>query len=110
MTAFPRYAEVVPKHSGELELDQSRSTAMLIDAAIEHGIYLIGGSIPEIDTDGSIYNTCVIVSPHGEILGKHRKMHLFDIDVPGRITFKESETLSPAIPSPPLICHTEKLA
>ena len=95
VTAFPRYAEVVPNHSGELELEQSPSTAMLIDAAIEHGIYLIGGSIPEIDTDGSIYNTCVIVSPHGEILGKHRKMHLFDIDVPGRITFKESETLSP---------------
>jgi omega-amidase len=95
VSAFPKYAEVVPEHSGALELEQSPSTAMLIDAAIEHGIYLIGGSIPEIDTDGSIYNTCVIVSPHGEILGKHRKMHLFDIDVPGRITFKESETLSP---------------
>ena len=95
VTAFPKYAEVVPNHAGELQLEQSPSTAMLIDAAIEHGIYLIGGSVPEIDTDGSIYNTCVIVSPHGEILGKHRKMHLFDIDVPGRITFKESETLSP---------------
>lgn len=31
----------------------------------------------------------------GEILAKHRKVHLFDIDVPGRITFKESDTLSP---------------
>jgi len=27
-------------------------------------------------------------------LGKHRKVHLFDIDVPGKITFKESDTLT----------------
>lgn len=26
---------------------------------------------------------------------QHRKVHLFDIDVPGKITFKESDTLSP---------------
>ena len=30
----------------------------------------------------------------GRILGKHRKVHLFDIDVPGKITFKESDTLT----------------
>lgn len=95
VTAFPKYAEVVPNNCDELIMDQSPSTAMLIEAAVEHRVHIIGGSIPEIDKDGSIYNTCVIVSPYGEILGKHRKMHLFDIDVPGRITCKESETLSP---------------
>ncbi|KAL3909630.1 MAG: hypothetical protein SGARI_002507, partial [Bacillariaceae sp.] len=31
----------------------------------------------------------------GTIVAKHRKVHLFDIDVPGGITFFESETLSP---------------
>lgn len=30
----------------------------------------------------------------GRILAKHRKVHLFDIDVPGKITFKESDTLT----------------
>lgn len=28
-------------------------------------------------------------------MGVHRKIHLFDIDIPGKITFKESEILSP---------------
>ena len=28
-------------------------------------------------------------------MAKHRKIHLFDIDVPGKIKFQESETLSP---------------
>ena len=41
-----------------------------------------------------MFNTSVIFNPEGEILAKHRKVHLFDIDVPGKITFKESDTLS----------------
>jgi omega-amidase len=40
------------------------------------------------------YNTCIVVNPQGIIIAKHRKVHLFDIDVPGKITFKESDNLS----------------
>ena len=29
------------------------------------------------------------------MIARHRKMHLFDIDIPGKITFKESDSLSP---------------
>ena len=53
------------------------------------------GSIPERDeASGRIYNTCVAYGPDGALLARHRKMHLFDIDIPGRITFRESDTLS----------------
>lgn len=52
------------------------------------------GSFPEVDAAG-VYNTCVSFNPSGEIMAKYRKMHLFDIDVPGGITFKESDTLKP---------------
>lgn len=41
-----------------------------------------------------MYNTCVVVSPDGAIVAEHRKVHLFDIDVPGKIRFMESDTLS----------------
>ncbi|KAF9986600.1 hypothetical protein BGZ65_006958, partial [Modicella reniformis] len=58
-------------------------------------VYLIGGSIPERDlADNKIYNTCTVYNPEGTIIATHRKVHLFDIDVPGRIRFQESETLS----------------
>eukprot|EP01129_Flabellula_baltica_P009107 TRINITY_DN3663_c0_g1_i2.p1 TRINITY_DN3663_c0_g1~~TRINITY_DN3663_c0_g1_i2.p1 ORF type:complete len:214 (-),score=57.82 TRINITY_DN3663_c0_g1_i2:89-730(-) len=67
---------------------------MLIEMAKKHGVYIIGGSIPERDGD-VLYNTCVIVNPFGGIIGKHRKVHLFDIDIPGEFTFKESDTLNP---------------
>ncbi|NXS53195.1 NIT2 amidase, partial [Brachypteracias leptosomus] len=82
---FKEYAEKIP---GE-------STQKLSEAAKECSIYLVGGrSIPEED-GGKLYNTCTVFGPDGAMLAKHRKVHLFDIDVPGKIQFKESETLSP---------------
>lgn len=92
-TSFPQYAEEIPSKKDQLNAADHPSTLALSNLAKQHQIYLIGGSIPEKDS-GSVYNTSIIFSPEGEILAKHRKVHLFDIDVPGRITFKESDTLS----------------
>lgn len=92
-TSFPKYAEEIPDTMERLNAEKHPSTFKLSELAKEHQIYLIGGSIPEKEGT-NVYNTSVIFSPQGEILAKHRKVHLFDIDVPGRITFKESDTLS----------------
>ncbi|KAK5931192.1 omega-amidase NIT2 [Pseudochaenichthys georgianus] len=81
---FSQYAERIP---GE-------STELLSEAARENQVYLVGGSIPEED-GGKLYNSCIVFGPDGEMILKHRKIHLFDIDVPGKIRFQESETLSP---------------
>ena len=62
--------------------------------AAELGIYLVGGSLPEL-TDGRIYNTSYVYGRQGQLLAKHRKAHLFDIDVEGGQRFMESDTLSP---------------
>ncbi|KDR93795.1 Predicted amidohydrolase [Peptoclostridium litorale DSM 5388] len=79
---FPEYAEGYP----------GQTTMAISNLAKELGIYIVAGSIPEKDGD-SIYNTCYVFGRDGECIGKHRKMHLFDIDVKGRITFKESDVL-----------------
>jgi predicted amidohydrolase len=68
---------------------------MLSSTAKDIGIYIVGGSIPEIDDEGKIYNTSFVFDEKGELIGKHRKMHLFDVDIKGKITFKESEVLTP---------------
>ncbi|XP_030583529.1 omega-amidase NIT2 [Archocentrus centrarchus] len=80
---FSRYAEKIP---GE-------STQVLSEAAKENQVYLVGGSIPEED-GGKLFNTCTVFGPDGEVILKHRKIHLFDINIPGKIRFQESETLS----------------
>ena len=80
---FPEYAEEIP---GE-------TTNLLSEIAKELKIFLIGGTIPERDGD-KLYNTATIWGTNGELLAKFRKIHLFDIDIPGGITFKESDSLS----------------
>lgn len=58
-----------------------------------NGIYLVGGSIPEHE-DGKIYNTCFVFDRQGRQIARHRKAHLFDVDLPG-MRFHESHTFTP---------------
>ncbi|MCD7782173.1 MAG: carbon-nitrogen hydrolase family protein [Methanosphaera sp.] len=60
--------------------------------AREEKIYLQAGSITEKDKD-NLYNTAYLISPEGNVIGKHRKMHMFDIDTDD-VTFNESDTLT----------------
>ena len=61
--------------------------------AKELGIYIVGGSVPEL-CDGRVYNTSFVFDPEGSTVARHRKMHLFDIDVKGGQRFMESDTLT----------------
>ena len=56
-------------------------------------MYIAAGSIPERNED-KLFNTCFVFNNKGQIIGRHRKTHLFDIDIPSKITFKESDSLS----------------
>jgi omega-amidase len=91
--AFGEYSENLPNVGDSKEGDWGQSAQMLMEMAKSSNMYIVGGSVPEI-CDGKLYNTCLVVNPDGKIVGKHRKVHLFDIDVPGGIRFIESETLS----------------
>ncbi|KAK3402943.1 carbon-nitrogen hydrolase [Sordaria brevicollis] len=96
---FPSYAEQLLPSPPPAE--QSPSFHALSAMARDNGIYLVGGSIPELaieegtkDTK-TYYNTSLVFGPDGKLLASHRKVHLFDIDIPGKIKFKESDVLSP---------------
>lgn len=62
--------------------------------AAELGMYIVAGSLPELEED-RVYNTSYVYDRHGVQLAKHRKAHLFDIDVKGGQRFRESDVLSP---------------
>lgn len=81
---FTNYAEAA---------EDSTTLKALSDKARQLGIYVFAGSIPEKDS-GRIYNTSFAFDRKGTLIGRHRKMHLFDIDVAGRIRFMESDILS----------------
>lgn len=81
---FPVYAE---KEGGP-------SWQAMSDYARKYHIYLIAGSMPEADDVGKVYNTSYIFDRDGKQIGKHRKAHLFDINVKNGQYFKESDTLT----------------
>ncbi|KAL7802563.1 carbon-nitrogen hydrolase [Trichoderma afarasin] len=90
---FPKYAETLLPSPPSKE--QSPSFHALSAMAAENNVYLVGGSIPELNPETKkYYNTSLTFGPDGKLLGTHRKVHLFDIDIPGKIFFKESDVLS----------------
>jgi len=58
-------------------------------------VTLLGGGFPSVvpEDPNKAYNTCILVSPNGEELGRYRKVHLFDVDLPDGNTYRESKTV-----------------
>jgi predicted amidohydrolase len=66
------------------------------------GIHLLLGSFNErSDEPSRCYNTSVLLGPEGQLLAVYRKLHLFDVDVPGGVRFAESATCKPGDPADP---------
>jgi omega-amidase len=91
---FEKYAETLLPSPPTKE--QSPTYHALSALAKESEAYIIGGSIPELESKTKkLFNTSLTFNPAGELVATHRKVHLFDIDIPGKIRFKESEVLDP---------------
>jgi deaminated glutathione amidase len=74
----------------------------LAKLADELGIHLLVGGLAEqrIASDGTVdpkrcFNTSVLYGPSGDTLATYRKIHLFDVDVPGGLTISESDSIAP---------------
>jgi predicted amidohydrolase len=67
--------------------------------ARETGAWLLLGGFPERGRDGArIRNTSVLLDRDGRLAASYRKIHLFDVDVPGGRSFRESEIVEPGEP------------
>lgn len=68
------------------------SLGMISRLARELGLYIVAGSITEHAPGQSRrYNSSALFAPDGDRIAVYRKIHLFDIDLPGRVTVKESD-------------------
>jgi len=76
------------------EPPQGETWRICSQLAAENGVYLSAGSIPEEDETGQIFNTAYVFDRKGREIAKHRKVHLFDINITGGQYFKESDTLT----------------
>ncbi len=64
------------------------------DSARQAGVWLLLGGFPEkTATPERIGNTSLLLDPEGRIRARYRKMHLFDVEIPGGNKFQESATV-----------------
>jgi len=65
-------------------------------AACELGMWVVAGSFHETGPDDDhTYNTCLVFDRAGGLAATYRKIHLFDIDIPDRVSYQESRTVAP---------------
>jgi nitrilase len=72
--------------------------AFLGHCARELGLWIVGGTIPIRDEaePGRVAAACLVFDERGRCLGRYDKIHLFDVDIPGREErYRESATVAP---------------
>jgi len=79
-------AETIPGPTTEAMSAVARAT----------GMHLCMGSILEhVPNQRRSFNTSCLLGPDGALLARYRKIHLFDVDLPGRVTVRESDARAP---------------
>lgn len=94
LVVLPEYFNFLGHKTGCLQAAEhipGYTTDKMCRVARELRIGLLCGSIPErTATAGKIRNSAVFISEQGQILCKYSKIHLFDIHVPGEVSYLES--------------------
>lgn len=63
--------------------------------AAKSGTSILAGSVPEQSSDPDRpFNTSVLIGSDGGLITTYRKIHLFDIDIPGGVTYAESSAVT----------------
>src|SRR2546430_15725055 len=82
---------------------EGRQLAPLRELAARRGLWLLAGSIAERADEGRTFNTSALLAPDGSIAARYRKLHLFDVDIPDGVCYRESEKVAPGQEPPPVV-------
>jgi predicted amidohydrolase len=95
---LPEYFNYLGPHKGFERAAESvpgPTTSRMADVARENDVTLHLGSLLERSPGaGKYFNTSVLLSSRGDILATYRKIHLFDVDVPGANVQRESKVIN----------------
>ncbi|WP_374537962.1 carbon-nitrogen hydrolase family protein [Chitinimonas taiwanensis] len=100
LVALPEYFYLMPADERERvalaeDFGRGRIQQLLADLAREHGIWLLGGTVPLAGAEpGKMYNSSLLFDPSGACATRYDKMHLFGYDA-GDMRYAEADTMSP---------------
>ena len=96
LVAFPEVVNILSEEPEFAEMIPGPTTELFMQKAKEHGIWVHGGSISEVNPEGErTYNTTVLINPQGEIAARYSKLHNFDMTLPDGSSVRESDKKEP---------------
>lgn len=95
---LPEYVDYMGTKEGAVaaaETERGPAHAAFAEAARANNVWLHCGSIRIAAPDGRVFNTSVVFGPDGSVPARYRKIHLFDVDIPDGVTYRESDSVAP---------------
>lgn len=98
LAVLPEYVDYLGPAAGapKPEAADGEFAAFFAAAARELGIWVHAGSFHEAGPDDEhTYNTTLVFDRTGTLTARYRKIHLYDVEIPGRVSYQESRTVAP---------------
>ncbi|GAA2659394.1 carbon-nitrogen hydrolase family protein [Paractinoplanes durhamensis] len=98
LAVLPEYVDYLGPAAGAPKPEgiDGEFAAFFGTAARELGLWVHAGSFHESGPDEHrTYNTSLIFSPQGELTATYRKIHLYDVEIAGRVSYQESRSVAP---------------
>jgi predicted amidohydrolase len=98
LAVLPEYVDYLGRGHGapKPEPADGEFATFFADAARELGMWVHAGSFHEIGPDPEhTYNTTLVFDRSGALAATYRKIHLYDVEIPGRVSYQESASVAP---------------
>jgi nitrilase len=71
--------------------------AFLSASAAQHGLWIVGGTVPlRVPGEPRVAAACLVYDARGQLAARYDKIHLFDVDIPGKAErYRESASVRP---------------
>jgi len=100
LIVLPEHADFIGPDNRKKEQAQAIENSGYLDKiraqAADLKCYIHVGSFLEKEGD-SVYNCAVVFGPDGGMRARYRKLHLFDVEIPGGKKYLESAVISPGL-------------
>ncbi|HEX8626542.1 MAG TPA: carbon-nitrogen hydrolase family protein [Catenuloplanes sp.] len=98
LAVLPEYVDHLgPADSApEPEPVDGEFASFFADAARDLRMWVLAGSFHEVGPDADrTYNTSLVFDRDGRLAATYRKIHLYDVEIAGRVSYRESATVAP---------------
>jgi deaminated glutathione amidase len=97
LAVLPEFTDYLGPADGQPEPEpvDGEYARFFAKAARELSMWVHAGSFHETGPDPTrTYNTSVVFDRDGDLAGVYRKIHLYDVEIPGRVSYHESATVA----------------